>query len=160
MEQDNGRVPDGTGLSSPTEPQSSQGLGPSGFDPSRGDIFVQPGVPMTARTAYRYDGEPEREYWTVGDYDDGPVDKGSAEVEIVEVVATQHCGTLVAYRRRFIDPEGEPVGQSRRKVSNLASLRAYLKRWKFARRDSDGSPKGGDACGSVHDSAGPKDIAQ
>jgi hypothetical protein len=26
--------------------------------------------------------------------------------------------------------------------------------------DSDGSPKGGDACGSVHDSAGPKDIAQ
>ena len=25
--------------------------------------------------------------------------------------------------------------------------------------DSDGSPEGGDACGSVHDSAGPKDIA-
>lgn len=34
-----GRVPDGTGLSSPTEPQSSQGLGPTGFDPSRGDLF-------------------------------------------------------------------------------------------------------------------------
>jgi len=28
-----------------------------------------------------------------------------------------------------------------------------------ALRDSDGSPKGGDACGSVHDSAGPEDIA-
>jgi hypothetical protein len=33
MEQDDGRVPDGTGLSSPTEPQ--EGLGPTGFDPSR-----------------------------------------------------------------------------------------------------------------------------
>jgi NTP pyrophosphatase (non-canonical NTP hydrolase) len=26
--------------------------------------------------------------------------------------------------------------------------------------DSDGSPEGGDACGSVHDSAGPQDIAR
>jgi hypothetical protein len=31
-----GRVGKPTGLSSPTEPQSSQGLGPPGFDPSRG----------------------------------------------------------------------------------------------------------------------------
>ena len=39
MDTKDGRVPDGTGLSSPTEPQSSQGLGPSGFDPSRDFII-------------------------------------------------------------------------------------------------------------------------
>ena len=38
MDTDSGRVPDGTRLSPSAEPQSSQGLGPSGFDPSREDM--------------------------------------------------------------------------------------------------------------------------
>jgi len=48
--------------------------------------------------------------------------------------------------------------ESYRKLARAAI--SALEGMGWAPRDSDGSPKGGDACGSVHDSAGPKDIAQ
>lgn len=35
----------------------------------------------------------------------------------------------------------------------------HIGRGRWVRCDSDGSPKGGDACGSVHDGAGPEGIA-
>jgi hypothetical protein len=133
MEQDNGRVPDGTGLSSPTEPQSSQGLGPTGFDPSR--------IMQEFYLSRYYEPKAER-----------PADNVQAAIEF----------TIDHYlcRMHGLDP-AERIGLHASRMLKLAPRAGvYVGIRIEPARDSDGSPKGGDACGSVHDSAGPKGIAQ
>jgi hypothetical protein len=205
MEQDNGRVPDGTGLSQ-AEPQ--EGLGPSGFDPSRGDLVTQAeferfnhptkhwwGIKNTQRHSVtiafgdilrrQYEaGAPLAEiarFWGKGEHvirnamkAAGVVFTGSTRdrdmARVRQVVALRNAGKTLREigeafgisrerARQILASEG-CEGANLRRVSTERLLAELTRRGLTTARDSDGSPKGGDACGSVHDSAGPKDIAR
>lgn len=135
MANDVGRVPDGTGLSQ-AEPSSS--LGPTGFDPSRGlfwfDVVVPSGPGLNTLARYQ-------EY---GSYP-GPEAAQQRFLEVAAPATAQGYYYLCAWGVGAF-PEERLFG------SATSSPRPAT------RRDSDGSPKGGDkgTLGSVHDSAGRK----
>lgn len=141
MSKDIGRVPDGTGLSSSTEPQSSQGLGPSGFDPSRETFETvrawcdETFGPATPESIINRAWEEWREMLDAED-------DASRTIEAVDVVIIlcRMPGFVEAFQRK------------------MAINRA--RKWRLTGNgtgyhipsDSDGSPKGGDAeGGSVED---------
>lgn len=130
-----------TGLSQ-AEPS---GLGPSGFDPSR----VKPCFEARQSLAMPW-------VWEVWDIEHPAPGNHFPVITVDSRGASDDFHE--AYARICVDAlngryAAEAHAYRQREAEFFRDEAAFL-------RDSDGSPKGGDACGSVHDSAGPKDIAQ
>jgi hypothetical protein len=143
---------------------SPDGLGPTGFDPSR--VYRSEPYPMiTVDEGRDGDGAPLREVWAFANEDTGSGEgDGFLELRIREVIQTERSGTIVVYYRQWFAPDGNPAFGMRpkRRVGSLASVKALIKRRKMTLCDSDGSGEAGETgTGSTEgDSAGPEGIAQ
>jgi len=183
-----GRVPSEPGSRASTEPQSPQGLGPPGFDPSRSTIHLRNGRAQRHPQTFgdgktwcgkKLLGKPETT-------SDGLETFTSYGAEITATIdpsqaSCTRCSEAfdAAYSAAF--PEGpKPIATFRfdspedmeraGKVLSAEAMKRYfgpggggVEAFVQSVRDSDGSPKGGDAEGgsvACDDSAGPKDIAQ
>jgi hypothetical protein len=154
------RVPLAPGSHEP----SPDGLGPSGFDPSRSHYRSQAYAMCTIETGRDSDGAPTSDMWTFANEDDCVEGYGWLEVHVHEIVQTERSGALAVYYRQWFAPDGEPAWGKRpqRKVGALGSLKSLIRRRKMTPCDSDGSPEGEkpQALSAQHDSAGPTGIAQ
>jgi hypothetical protein len=197
---DDGRVPDGTGLSQ-AEPARAVSSVPASI-PRAGDKFTiaYPFVRGTFLDVFGTfdEGEPvDKATWRPGiefrqfcteDTEAFCDAEGRAQFSVVAVFKPGHYPARVFFTRKFIDPDGKEFGKHKLHIATLDKFRRLVSGYQHpygigdgppplhrpyrltretfeqmlaaARSDSDGSPKGGDASGSVHDSAGPKDIAQ
>jgi hypothetical protein len=142
MEQDHGRVPDGTGLSQ-AEPQSAQGLGPSGFDPSRDDAFWGPEIVVN-----------------------GIVPAWLARQEPFVWVRTyrwlEHFRLPLSYEPPFSADTSQWCWKHSDGHPCIRAIRLPADHPAYS-RDSDGSGEAGETAktgSTVGDSAGPKGIAQ
>jgi hypothetical protein len=125
------------------------GLGPSGFDPSRGPVIRQARA-IAARhvTCADFVLEGKGDAWPeVKSAKDGLLACREITDRIRDIDYWEGCGSDLL--------DWVALGY----VERADGSRDHNLGWRPL-RDSDGSPKVGDACGSVHDSAGPKDIAK
>jgi transcriptional regulator with XRE-family HTH domain len=158
MNTDNGRVPEGTGLSQ-AEPQER--LVPSGFDPSRNieEAIATMGrrvearrkvMGLTLEQVAQRSGLAKSYVWEI--------ENGKNKNPTIRTA--WHLAGALGWTLSEVIGVWEHSSLLHPEAMKIAVQVDWLLRPKFALSDSDGSPKGGDACGSVHDSAGPKDIAR
>jgi hypothetical protein len=133
---DLGRVPDGTGLSSPTEPAS--GLGPSGFDPSRIEQAIRH---MTKTQPRALAALPREGVWQTA----SELKHKTTAVSLDVLYIMGRVGPYRLCDRRWTRWGGEP-GQKRGEGYEY-TITPFGEAVRTALRDSDGSPKGGDAAG-------------
>ena len=162
MATDSGRVPDGTGLSSTTEPAGS--LGPSGFDPSRVQTLTLDDLAkaLIADLA-KFDAEIICEacgapLFDGDDYVSDPDGVSGCWAAMTDLPSKQGR-PCYAYRVGKASASDSEVAPPFTRENNTLKYKMGLKL--APPSDSDGSPKGGDGeAGSVEDdSAGPKGIA-
>ena len=134
MEQDSVRVPDGTGLSSPTEPQ--EGLGPTGFDPSRSAICDLQDVLHRKQSVIASALDAAKALEWLGKYGSEAL-RESGYAKSVEGADEANKYTLRAMSELSDNINGYAMALAEADVEAAFS-------------DSDGSPKGGDGeAGSV-----------
>lgn len=147
MEQDvSGRVGKPTGLSSPTEPQSSQGLGPSGFDPSRGATLT------VGDDAY----SPFWRHAIVSQILDIQERENAAREEFTPAIDRKMAERAINWLFDIYDCRSSDFAACYAWEGLWNALRVDWRKLTFLPSDSDGSPEGGDRNGlrAQHDSAG------
>ena len=86
-------------------------------------------VPFFGMTQYEND-EPRREFWQIGQGESPhSTSFGSVEVEILEVIDSRVSGQVAIYKRSYIDPDGELVTKSRKRIGPLAAVKGYITKW-------------------------------
>lgn len=137
--------------------QAPAGLGRSGFDPSRVEII----------SLGRAKGEPAvecgRKRWIeiFGSYEprarQHAANLAGHNWDVLLIDDTVFLMSWYGNNGHWMGRDGRTIMASAEWTNGLYDTSQHPKKRLF--RDSDGSPQGGDACGSVHDSAGPQDIA-
>lgn len=139
---------------------SPDGLGRSGFDPSRKHYRSQGYAMCLIDTGRDSSGAPISEMWAFASEDDYVEGHGWLEVRVHEIVETERSGALAVYYRQWFAPDGEPAWgkKPQRKVGALGSLKSLIRRRRMIPCDSDGSGEAGETgTGSTEgDSAGRK----
>lgn len=160
MEEISGRVPTASG--SHASHEAPTGLAPSGFDPSRRieDAIASLGKRVEARRkAMGLTLEQVAERAGMSKSYVWEIENGKNKNPTIRTA--WQLGGALGWTLSEVVGVWEHSDLLHPEAMRIAVQVDWLLRPTTALRDSDGSPKGGDAeGGSVHDSAGPKGIAQ